>query len=260
MKTQHWRTLVLAGAFCSGVLSPAYGQWPITKPETSAGPWEVTDSSVGDGIFLYISTPAKVTANKPVGAGQRVQIRVSYQRDGQKTWGWYVAAPADVLTVFDGQHLRIRRSQCPRSRSDISPGSAAVDRHVDAGRPTAGRRPPKPRPLSTVAPNSWRGTWEGVQDASGNALTRLHIDQSSDGTLMGWMDRDFGPYQRYGELLAITALEGNTITLSTTAPAGRRYRFRGSFSADGLQLSGSWAGDDGGGGTLNASDSFRRLP
>jgi hypothetical protein len=256
MKTQHWRTLVLAGAFCSGVLSPAYCQWPITKPETLAGPWEVTDSSVGDGIFLYISTPAKVTANQPVGAGQRVQIRVSYQRDGQKTWGWYVAAPPDVLTAFDGQHLRIRNAP-----------ALDLTFHAEAqrwtGTWTREGQPhdvvlERPRPLSTVVPNPWRGTWEGVQDASGHALTRLHIDQSSDGTLIGWMDRDFGPYQRYGELLAIRALEGNTITLSTTAPAGRRYIFRGSFSADGLRLVGSWDWD-GLGGTLNASESFRRL-
>jgi hypothetical protein len=261
MKNQHLRVLVLAGAFCACGLTPAYGQWLIAEPEILAGSWEVNDPAVGNGLFLSITTHGKGKADPPSVAGQRVQIRVSYRRDGQKTWGWYVAAPADVLTEFDGQHLRIRSIRNTPALDLTFDADArrwtGTWSHEGQSRVVTLERP---RPSINVAPNPWRGSWEGVPDASGKAQTRVHIDQSSDGTLSAWMDRDFGFYQNHGELLAVVSLEGDTITLSTTNPGGRRYTFLGRLSADGLRLSGSWDGDGGGGGTLNASESFLRMP
>ena len=164
--------------------------------------------------------------------------------------------------MFDGQHLCIR---------SVRKGPALdLAFHAETNRWTGTwtreDQPQdvvleRPRPPSNLAPNPLTGSWDGVWDASGSwkARTRLHIDQSSDGILTVWMDRDFGLIdQRHGELLRLVSLEGRSITLDTTSAVGRRHRFQGTLSADGLRLSGGW--DGGGGGTLNASESFRRMP
>jgi hypothetical protein len=112
-----------------------------------------------------------------------------------------------------------------------------------------------------VVPNPLKGVWEGGRDGSGftKAQTRLHIDQSSDGTVTVWMDRFRALIdQRHGELLRLVSLKEHSITLETTSAVGQRYRFQGTLSPDGLRLSGNWDGS--GGGTLDASESFRRVP
>jgi hypothetical protein len=201
---------------------------------------------------------------QPIVTSQTVDIRVSHRQNGRETWGWYSAAssgPVDAPSLFDGRHLRIRSiRKNPAVDLTFQPEAQRwTGTWTREGQPQQVVLE-RPRPPMNVAPDPWRGSWEGVPDASGKAQTRLHIDQSSDGTLTVWIDRFLALIdQRHGELLAVVSLGGDTITLSTTNPGGRRYTFLGRLSPDGLRLSGSW-GKDGGGGTLNASESFRRLP
>jgi hypothetical protein len=265
MKNQHLRALVLAGAFCGCVVTPAYGQCPIARPEVVAGPWEFTGSSGVEGIFLSIRTHAEGTVDRPIVTSQTVNVRVYQRQDGQETWGWYSAAPSgppDAPSVFDGQHLHIRRVRNGPTVDIMF--HAEKNRWIgtwtreDQSREVVLERP---RPPSSVAPNPWRGTWEGVGEGSGltKAQARLHIDQSSDGTLTVWTDHFLRLIdQRHGELLRVVSLEQGTITFGTIAAAGREYRFQGALSPDGLRLSGGWTAV--GDGTLNASESFRRLP
>ncbi len=260
MKDQHLRTLVLAGVFCGSFLSAAYGQRPISHPELLAGPWELAGPSGIDGIFLSIGTHAQGTTDQPIVTSQAVNIRVYHRQGGHETWGWYSATssgPADAASVFDGQHLHIR---------SIRNGPALdltfhAERHRWNGTWYHEGQPrdvvlERPHPPLDAAPNPLKGDWEGARDASGvtKAQTRLHVDQSSDGTLTVWMDRVIALIdQRHGELLQLVSLEQRTITLDTTGAAGQRYRFQGTLSADGSTLVGRWNG-------LNASESFRRMP
>ncbi len=265
MNNRHLRTLILTGIFCGCCLTALHGQQPIPRPEVVAGPWEFAGPSGIEGIFLSISTHAEGTADLPIVTNQTVNVRIYHRQDGQETWGWYRPMPcgrAEAPPVVDGQHLCIR---------SVNNGPALdLVFHAETNRWTGtwtrGDQPQdvvleRPRPPSNFAPTPLTGSWDGVWDASRSwkARTRLHIDQSSDGVLTVWMDRDFGLInQRHGELLRLVSLKGRGITLDTTSAGGRRYRFQGTLTADGLRLSGVW--DGGGVGTLNASESFRRMP
>jgi hypothetical protein len=257
MTTQHLSTLVLAVVFC-GSFHTAHGERPIFRPELLAGPWEFTGPSGIEGIFLSIDTHAQGTADQPIVNGQTVQIRVYHRHGGRETWGWYVAhpsGPADSAAVFDGQHLRIRRVR----------NGPALDLtfHAETQRWTGtwSREGPRaivlerPRFRVDAAPNPFRGEWEGIP-GPGGAQTRLHIDQSLDGTLTVWMDRSFGlGDQRHGELLQLVSVEQRTITFETTNAICCPSRFHGTLSADRSTLAGRWNGQ---GGNLNASESFLR--
>ncbi len=259
MKNPHLRTLVLAGVFCGAFHTAAYGQQPILRAELLAGPWEVASPSGIDGIFLKIDTHPQRTADQPIATGQTVSIRVYHRQSGRETWGWYSADAADVAAAFDGQHLQIRR---------IRNGPAVnLTFHAETQRWTGTwSREGQPRdvalerphPPLDAAPNPFRGEWEGIPAVSGfaTAQTRLHVDQSLDGTLTVWMDRFFGLNDhRHGELLQLVSLEQQTITLETTNAIGVPYRFLGMLSADRSSLVGRWNGVT---GNLNASENFRR--
>ncbi len=259
MKNQHLRALVVAGLFCGSFLTAAYGQQPILRVELLAGPWEVAGPSGIDGMFLKIDTHPQRTPDQPIVTGQTVSIRVYHRQGGRETWGWYLADSADAVSVFDGQHLQIRR---------IRNGPALdLTFHAETQRWTGtwsresqprGVVLERPRPPLKSAPNPFTGEWDGIPAVSGfaTAQTRLHVDQSLDGTLTVWMDRFFGVNDhRHGELLQLVSFEQQTITLETTNATGVPYRFLGTLSADRSSLVGRWNGAN---GNLNASESFRR--
>src|SRR5690242_20683862 len=99
------RTLTAIACVCLSCAA-AYGQRPILQPELLAGPWEVTEESGIDGVFLHLGTHARGTSD-PVIASQSITIRVYHRQNGHETWGWYSAASsngtADAGTMFDGR-------------------------------------------------------------------------------------------------------------------------------------------------------------
>jgi hypothetical protein len=255
-------TAVLWGClFCVAV----QGQRPIAQPEVLAGPWEVTDASGIDGIFLDLSTHARGTAEQPVITSQSISIRVYHRKKGHETWGWYSAATsagtADAGTMFDGRHLRIENDRVGLFL-DVSFDAGA---HLWTGTWARDGQPrdvvlERPHPPGS-APSPFAGEWEGFQGAPGlQQGNRLHIAQSSDGTLTAWLDRVIALIdQRHGELLSVESSGHDTITLETTNAAGVRDGYHGMLSEDGSTVAGSWRGPSGSGRTFNASTSFRRI-
>jgi hypothetical protein len=184
---------------------------------------------------------------------------VYHRQSGRETWGWYEADSADAASVFDGQHLQIQRTRNgPAVNLTFHPETQRwTGTWSREGQPRDVVLE-RPRPPLDASPNPFRGEWEGLPAGSGfvAAQTRLHVDQSLDGTLTVWMDRFFGLNDhRHGELLQLVSLEQQTITLETTNAIGVPYRFLGTLSADRSTLAGRWNGVT---GNLNASESVRR--
>jgi hypothetical protein len=111
----------------------------------------------------------------------------------------------------------------------------------------------RPHSDSRSTQNPLCGDWEGLQDSTTSASSRLHIVQSSDGALTAWMDRALlvGD-QRYGELLKIVSADPSRFVLELVSAIAPQYRFTGVLSDGGLTLRGSWNG-------LHAHSNFRRI-
>ena len=245
----------------------ALGQQPIAHPERLAGPWEVTDASGIDGVFLHLSTHARGTADEPVITSQSVSIGVYHRHSGDETWGYYSPSrseAADAACVFDGRRLHIRNDRIGLLL-DVT-FDAATERWTGAWLRDGQRREvvlERPHPPPHVAPSWFTGDWDGLPEASHQAQrTRLHVAQSSDLAFTAWMDRVVMPPvdQRHGERLTLEFLAPDAITLETTNGAGVRDRYRGTRSADGSMLVGAWLGIAGSSRNFNASENFRRMP
>jgi len=253
--------VVCACLFCG----TAHGQRPITQPELLSGPWELTDESGIDGIFLSLGTHARGTSD-PVIASQSINIRVYHRQNGHETWGWYSAASAngtaDAGTMFDGRRLQIRNDRVGLLL-DLTFNAGA---HRWTGTWPRDGQPrdvilERPHLPPGVTPSPFAGDWEGLPESTGlDRRTRLHVAQSSDRAFTVCMDRFMLLVdQRHGELLRLESIDHDTITLDTTNPAGVRDRYRGTLSADESTLVGTWGGTPTG-RTFNASTRFRRTP
>ena len=172
----------------------ALGQQPIAHPERLAGPWEVTDASGIDGVFLGLSTHARGTADEPVITGQSVSIGVYHRHSGDETWGYYSPSRSDAgdaACAFDGRRLHIRNDRIGLLL-DVT-FDAATERWTGAWLRDGQRREvvlERPHPPSHVAPSWFTGDWDGLPEASHPAQrTRLHVAQSSDLAFTVWMDR-----------------------------------------------------------------------
>jgi hypothetical protein len=234
----------------------------VAKPELIAGAWEIGRPDGVDGIFVSIRTHVQDVADQSGTSSQNVHIRVYHREASNETGGWYTAGTSEPA-VFDGERLRLRA---------VSDGPV-IDVTFDSekqrwiGRWTRGGKSQdvileRPHAADSASMNDLLGDWEGMSDPAHlyHASTRLHIYKSRDGALSAWMDRIIAPIdQRHGELLNVAASENRGIILTTTAPAGMTYRFRGALSVDGSTLNGMWQSETGTGGTLNAETSFRRI-
>jgi hypothetical protein len=240
---------------------------PIARPDQLAGAWEIVRGGGVDGIFLSISTHVRGTTAQSETASQSVQIRLYHREAGKETWGWYVAASPgaqDEPAVLDGEHLRLRAvSDGPVIDVVFDPAMQRWTGTWSRGGTSQDVTLQRPHAALVALPNHLVGDWESLPDSVDpwRAPTRLHIYESADGALTAWMDRFIALIdQRHGELLQVLPGEHSAIGLETTSPGGIGYRFRGTVSADGSTLVGSWQrGDSSGSGTLNAAASFRRI-
>ena len=236
---------VLAAALLPGVI---HGQRPVTQPGSLAGAWETTTAAGTHGIFVRISTHASGSVDRQTITSQSIVVRVYHRVDGHETWGWYGDNGPAVSSIFDGERLRVAGLDATfHADTQRWSGTWLLDGET---RDVVLERP-RPDPDST--PNRLSGDWEGVPDSAWIASSRLHIVQSSDGTLTAWMDRTmFAEDQRHGELLRVVSADPSPVILELVSAFGRQYRFTGTLSSEGSRLSGSWNG-------LNAQSSFRRI-
>jgi hypothetical protein len=252
------RMFVPVALCCAAALAHGAQERPVSHPELLAGAWESARATGVDGIFLSISTHLQGATGQSETSTQNVHIRLYHREAGNETGGWYTASTRDEPAVFDGERLRLRavsdgpvidvRFDLEKQRWTGTWTRGGQSQNIILERPHRG-------PGATAHPLV--GDWEGLPDSVPAGATRLHISESGDGVLTAWMDRIIASIdQRHGELLQVTASENRTIILSTTAPTGMQYRFRGALSADGSMLNGTWQSETG--GRLNAAPSFRR--
>ena len=247
-------------------LQAAQGR-PIAHPDQLAGAWETVRTPGIDGIFLSISTHVRDTTAQSETGSQSVQIRLYHREAGKETWGWYVAARPGAQNepaVLDEEHLRLRAvSDGPVIDVVFDPAKQRWTGTWTRDGKSQDVMLERPHAAPGALPNDLLGDWESLPDSVDpwRAPTRLHIYESADGAITAWMDRFIALIdQRHGELLQVLPAEHRAIGLETTSPGGIGYRFRGTVSADGSTLAGSWQrGDGSGGGSLNAASNFRRI-
>ena len=200
-------------------------------------------SSTGNLRRLPTSADAGVPANVRANSNAVPDIRVYQRKSGRETWG------CDRDDGFDGERLRVAELN---ATFDLDERQWSATWSLDDETPDVVLERPRPADRSKSSPLC--GEWEGQPRASTfPAPTRLHVVQSSDGTLTAWMDRMLVVTdQRHGELLAILSADPLNVTFELVSSTGIHYRFSGNVSNDGLTLSGHWNG-------LSASGNCRRV-
>jgi hypothetical protein len=241
-------------------------QIPSTNPELIEGPWETTNASGIDGIFLTTVTGSN---------WQTINIRVYHRDAGKETWGYFGtnerATPESYnlqddhsFTLFDGSHLRIHFVDV----TDLKPFDLDVtfssSSHEWSGtwslpRQTSNVVLKRPEPKPSITPNPFVGDWMTVSSNFYVASGSLHIRQSSDGKFSAWLDRVIASSdRRNGEFLQVHSATASELDLERPGDTGPSYRYRGSLSGDGQRLTGDWA--ENGGANLNAPDKFWKVP
>lgn len=260
------RLFVPVALCCVAAVAHGFQERLVSHPEVLAGAWESARAGGVDGIFLSISTHVQAATTQSETSTQNVHIRLYHREAGNETGGWYIARSftRDEPAIFDGEHLRLHAvSDGPVIDVRFDPGKQRWTGTWTRGGQSQDIILERPHRRPDATANPLVADWEGLPDSGApwRAATRLHISESGDGVLTAWLDRIIAPIdQRHGELLQVATSESRTIILSTTAPGGMRYRFRGALSADGSTLTGTWQSETGTGGTLNAATSFRRTP
>ncbi|MBV9885024.1 MAG: hypothetical protein JO119_00605 [Acidobacteria bacterium] len=206
---------------------------------------------------------------------QQIDVRVYNRENRKERWGYFVVneranhepgpvtmAVAPVADSFDGHRLQIHftdTTDIPPFDLDImfSPGQEkwmGTWSHAGENEDVVLARP-EPSPGAKL--NPFVGRWIGQPNLV-LAPTTLNVRQSLDGVVSASLDRTLAATdRRNGEQLNVKSITDTELVLTTNNPAGATSQFRGTLSADGLRLSGSWE-SPGGGGTLNAATQFRR--
>jgi hypothetical protein len=263
---------------------------PAEHPEQIGGRWETATTTGIEGIGFEIWSASK----RPLGSEgehfvwQNVNVRVYTREGGRETWGYFNAQyrlkpktdplpDSSSFEVFDGRHLRIHFTDTtdikpfdldivfvPKSNKWIGTWSRnGKDERVTLTRPEVN---------DGAKPNKFVGEWIGEPSsdpADPFEPTTLNICESTDGVLSAWLDTTSSATSsqsgathnntRYGQHLDIESMTESTLVLKPNNSTGALYQFRGSLSANGQMLKGSWD-SQGGGGRLSAAGQFRRAP
>jgi hypothetical protein len=113
----------------------------------------------------------------------------------------------------------------------------------------------RPHPAKGVTLNQLCGDWEAALDAKSPTSIRIHIAQSSDGTLAAWMDAlSVVQDQNYGAPWTVISANPMSVILRTEAVANAQLRqFSGVLSDDRNNITGHW-------NESPTSATFRRIP
>jgi hypothetical protein len=253
-------TLALwAGCF----VYPLQAQIPVRDVQAFEGPWECRNTIGVAGVFITaLSFLGSKTDQQDV-TSQAFNIRV-YQRQGKQEHSGYFS-PSTGLDRSKRLIIHFKDG------TDIPPFDLDVSFDPSAGHWTGywsfcDKSPEvvleRPRPDEGIQPSAFVGDWEGYPDPTAklpSASGTLHIRQSYDGGLAAWLDRTLYNDQRNGEELSVPSVTQSVIALVPVNPLGPKYRYEGTLSSDGKQMSGQWRTDPPGVGSLNAPTLYRLL-
>ena len=259
----------------------AYAQVPVDDPDLVGGPWEFTGASGIDGIYLQINAMSHRSPEQQQSTYTGVNVRVYHREAGKETGGWFGATnwaiPESHVTSFNGKRLVIHFENVRESRRidvdlTFSPTSrtwtGTWSRDGSPALPVVLERPHQ-SPGNTV--NAFVGDWEGEPDPRFPPKpTALHVRQASDGALSAWLDltssameckaRSIQTNQSSGgALLRVSSPTDDVLIVETGGDFGPSYRFRGTLSQDGRELTGAWENLWGSGPQIGITASFHRV-
>jgi hypothetical protein len=168
-----------------------------------------------------------------------MSVRLYNRKDNRETEQWYaVSAAEDGVARFDGQRLRIAGLTATYDRN--------AARWISTWTIDGQRREvmlERPQPASGVSKNPLCGDWEALPDGSqGSPSLRIHVAQSTDGTLAAWMDvSTVVREETYGIPLEVISSNAANVVLQNETPSYQvRSRFTGLLSQDRNTLTGHW--------------------
>jgi hypothetical protein len=271
------RVPILAVILSAGCLVlPLQAQIPVRDLQVLEGPWECRNSVGIHGVFVAALTYMTEKGGQQDTTSQGISVRV-YERLGGQEREAYFSPSRDPNgpTVLERKHLIIHfkdGTDVPPFDLDITfdPASQRWTGYwslCDKSQPVVLKRPHQ---AAGIHPSMFVGDWEGYPDPTArfrSAPGTLHIRQGYDETLIAWIDRTLSGYdpraqathidQRNAEQLKVLSATPRAVVLETVNAFGANYRYEGTLSGDGKQMSGQWHGD--GGGTLNAPTLYRLL-
>jgi hypothetical protein len=249
--------------------SPIYAQIPLRDLERVEGAWECVDSDGVHGIFLTSNTYSDSYGQTAQISRQTINILVYRRLHGQSQGGTFTVGSSDKYggAAFDGKLLSIHlNGQPPVSRATSPPHlpffemEIAFDRDADRWtgawslcKRNGGALLERPAAGGAGKPSAFVGDWEGRVDPTAPFVGggSLHIRQSADGTLMGWIDRTRSSTRNVGRLL-VEPISDKSVVI----------RFaNGSYDAvlsnDGRNLSGQWLEENNLGPSFTSSNPTR---
>jgi hypothetical protein len=253
------------------------------------GSWECKDDNGIHGISVITTTGFNESGGLKKITYQSVGFRI-YQRNGeQERQGYLYTTDPGGRVLLDDYHLTIHFKIQIGTRPEIPPFD--LDIRFDPTKQqwtgswslcdaTAGAILERPHSREGVRANPLVGDWKGSQEPkvenlftdTPEASSTLHIRQSADGKLIGWLDLFDDRtvpnlYQRYGEEVLFRSAEPNSVAIGlydSVAVAHADYRYEGTLSADGITLTGKWRINGGGITTIGGGENqvptvFRRI-
>jgi len=257
-----------------------HAQVPAQDLASMAGPWECKDSNGIHGLSLIATTRLFESGDLQNIPSLAVSFRIYQRQGGQERWGYFSTSDPGGTAVLDSNHLTIHFKIQSGTRPDIPPFD--MDVRFDSARQQwtgmwslcntpAGAVLERPHLGDAVQANALVGDWKGSQEPKTEnvlnglpeAAATLHIRQSSDGKLIGWVDlfdylRSTG---RNGEEVLFRSSEPDSIAFGiydSVPVAHAEYRYEGKLSADRITLTGKWRIS--GGGVLNSGGRETQVP
>lgn len=242
--------LVIVGVCCR--VSPMQAQIPVQDLQRVEGAWECADSDGVHGIFLTGTTQFAHPGGVPRKiAWQTINLLVYRRLNGQTQSGTFVAGHSDATgngAVFDGKRLQIHLNRPLAGQSPPHLPSFDLDITFNSGRWTGawtlckkagGAVLERPGTGGTLKRNDFVGDWMGEVETSPLLLSgSLHLRQSIDGTLTGWLEA-LGPESRNVSVVLLESNTGNSVVIRV-GNGGYQFRYEAALSPDRKSLIGQW--------------------
>jgi hypothetical protein len=266
----------IAATFLCAILcgSPVEAQIPIRDFQEIEGPWECTDASGVQGIFITGSTRLTEVAKQEKVAWQTVSIFVYSHRGSEQKGGYFALGHDDSRGSirFDGKHLAIPSIGSPTASSPphlsafdldltFDPKGKRWDGSWSMCRTEGGVILERPHPNEGIQRSFLVGDWDGRPTSNGYPFldsSSLHFRQGTDGTLSFWFDlvqRSSLPAERIvsfeivhsvSQGFVVTPRESNFV-VRLAYPGEYQFRYEGVVSPDGKRMSGQWYNESSGG-------------
>jgi len=251
-----------------GVLvRPTQAQHSISEIDAMAGYWECKDPAGIQGISVFATTTFNDGGGVQKIISQTIGIRVYQRQRGKENWGFFYFPDSFGRAVLDGNHLTIHTGTgfaIPPFDMDLrfDPTKQQWSGVWSLCNTPAGNVLERPRSSEGLLANPLIGDWKGSQEprlefvlnGSAEATSTLHIRQSSDGKLIGWVDllqREAGmtSSQHNGEEVTFRSALASQPAFElydSIVTAHATYMYEGTLSEDGKTITGKWRINGGG--------------